>query len=109
MSYNEFCNEQRIQGHANNPKDVPNVPHWVVITGTQIHVPGDDRSRVSPGHGYPATTEYFIKYAYFTNEDAWKKYIANNVLLNTVMFVGKMIPAKATTSVVVTTEFCESV
>jgi hypothetical protein len=36
--------------------DVPTGEHYlVVVFGTEtVHIPGDERSRTSPGHGYPA-------------------------------------------------------
>lgn len=49
--------------------DVPNTEHWAIFTTDGIYVPGDERSRTNPGHGYPARTENFISYeAYLTEE-----------------------------------------
>lgn len=45
--------------------DVPQEEHYAVITGTIIHVPGDERSIQAPGHGYPAHTEHAISYQAF--------------------------------------------
>lgn len=30
---------------------------FVILKPKSIHIPGDERSRTNPGHGYPATTE----------------------------------------------------
>lgn len=48
---------KRVKG----PNDVPNEPHFAVILyGTRsVHIPGDERSRTNPGHGYPAHTDTF--------------------------------------------------
>ena len=32
---------------------------YAVIVERSVYIPGDERSRTNPGHGYPATTEYF--------------------------------------------------
>jgi len=47
----------------------PTAPHWVIMKFTTIHIPGDERSRTNPGHGYPASTENAVGYeAYYTEE-----------------------------------------
>lgn len=48
---------KRVKG----PADVPNEPHFaVIIYGVRsIYIPGDERSRTNPGHGYPGGTERF--------------------------------------------------
>ena len=49
--------------------DLPTEPHWAILKYESFTVPGDERSRTNPGHGYPAHTEYVVKYeAYFTEE-----------------------------------------
>jgi len=43
---------------VSKPADIPTGPHYAVLiysTNTQ-HIPGDERSRRAPGHGYPAHT-----------------------------------------------------
>ena len=47
----------------------PTQPHWVIMLFTQTHVPGDERSRTNPGHGYAAHTTHHADYqAYLTEE-----------------------------------------
>ena len=47
----------------------PTAPHWVIMKFTTIHIPGDERSRTNPGHGYPDSTESAVTYqAYYTEE-----------------------------------------
>jgi hypothetical protein len=50
-----------------NPSSIPTVEHWAIITGGSTYVPGDERSRTNPGHGYPASTEYHLVYEAFLN------------------------------------------
>ncbi len=47
----------------------PSAPHWAILKFSTTHVPGDERSRTNPGHGYPAHTENNVDYqAYYTEE-----------------------------------------
>jgi hypothetical protein len=52
--------------------DIPTAPHWAIIETTSVHIPGDERSRTNPGHGYPASTETFITYRAFTSQAEWE-------------------------------------
>ena len=47
--------------------DIPDREHWVIVKTDGVHIPGDERSRTNPGHGYPERTQNFLSYqAYFT-------------------------------------------
>ena len=47
----------------------PDKPHWVILKFSSTHVPGDERSRSVPGHGYPAHSVPNVSYeAYLTEE-----------------------------------------
>jgi len=49
--------------------DVPDTEHWVIVRTDGVYIPGDERSRTNPGHGYPAETKNFLSYqVYFTQE-----------------------------------------
>ena len=37
----------------------------LIITKASVHIPGDERSRTNPGHGYPAHTEHYDKVEFF--------------------------------------------
>lgn len=52
--------------------DVPQHGHWAIIQTTSVHIPGDERSRTNPGHGYPASTETFITYRAFVSQAEWE-------------------------------------
>ena len=62
--------------YCTKPKDIPTKPHFAIITGGSIHVPGDERSRQYPGHGYPASTEYHVVYAAYDNHEEWATEVA---------------------------------
>jgi hypothetical protein len=47
--------------------DVPDTEHWVIVKTDGVFIPGDERSRTNPGHGYPERTQNFLSYnVYFT-------------------------------------------
>lgn len=56
--------------------DIPKGPHYAIFTTQSIHVPGDERSRTNPGHGYPASTGYFVGYEAFADRMEWEARIA---------------------------------
>jgi hypothetical protein len=54
---------------ATKVTDVPNQIHWVIIKNGQVYVPGDERSKTNPGHGYPAHTEHHLIYEVFLTKE----------------------------------------
>lgn len=58
---------KRVHG----PQDVPVRPHFcVLIYNTQsVYIPGDQRSRDCPGHGYPEHTETYDAFEHWITED----------------------------------------
>ena len=58
---------KRVEG----PEDVPVEKHWAILIfrTESIHVPGDERSRQCPGHGYPAHTRTSKTYEYWAAMD----------------------------------------
>ena len=61
------------------PSDVPEGAHLALIVFGTIHIPGDERSRTNPGHGYPATTETTVSYYVWDLKDReyWEYEIAD--------------------------------
>lgn len=54
-----------------SPDQMPAEEHWAIIifeTET-VHVPGDERSRTAPGHGYPAHTDTHETFKYWAAKD----------------------------------------
>ncbi len=62
-----------------SPSDVPDGHHYAILTfkSESIHIPGDERSRTNPGHGYPAETRTIssIEYTFTHNRDEWVRTI----------------------------------
>lgn len=53
----------------NDPNDIPDVEHWAIIEQSGVYIPGDERSRTNPGHGYPGGTHNFIRYELYLTEE----------------------------------------
>ena len=45
---------------------VPRQEHWVILCNATINIPGDERSRTAPGHGYPAHARSYLEYRAYT-------------------------------------------
>jgi hypothetical protein len=52
--------------------DIPTEPHYAILEKRSISIPGDERSRTHPGHGYPASTEEVWDYIVFKNREEWE-------------------------------------
>lgn len=64
-----------IMHKATKPSDIPSKPHFAIIrfNTTSVHIPGDERSRTNPGHGYPERTETYStnEYYYTFERQTW--------------------------------------
>lgn len=62
-----------------SPYEVPEEPHYAVIVYNQerVTIPGDERSRTNPGHGYPEHTRTFDTFEHWvtTNIDDLGKFL----------------------------------
>ena len=58
--------------------EMPTEPHYAIMEFGSIYIPGDERSRTNPGHGYPGGSEPKIDYIVFKNREAWETYIKLN-------------------------------
>lgn len=47
---------------------IPTEPHYAALVTKSTYIPGDERSRQAPGHGYPAHTQLSIDYIAFESE-----------------------------------------
>lgn len=55
--------------------NMPTQPHYAVIFTDSVTIPGDERSRTNPGHGYPEHTVGTISYRSFLNKYELSAYI----------------------------------
>lgn len=42
---------------------------WAIVENSSVYIPGDERSRTNPGHGYPEHTVTYDSYKEFDNYD----------------------------------------
>jgi hypothetical protein len=52
--------------------DIPNEDHFAIITRGTYYTPADQRSIDYPGHGYPASSEEYVMYTAYKDEEFWK-------------------------------------
>ncbi len=79
--------------------EVPTVMHFAIIVFSSVHIPGDERSRTNPGHGYPAHDEPTLSYEAFMDEYAWIEAIEKHTKNNTKFRAMKVHPVAVTTEV----------
>ena len=84
--------------------EMPTEPHFAVIEYTSVYIPGDERSRTNPGHGYPASTEYHVEYIVFESREAWEIYIKLKGNKRSEITPIHVTPAKVQTTVSVQVE-----
>lgn len=60
---------------AHLPEDVPFGEHFAILQCKSIYIPGDERSRTNPGHGYPASSEDCWEYHVYENRQKWQEAI----------------------------------
>jgi hypothetical protein len=61
--------------YVNSKDDIPDGPHYLILKFSSISIPGDERSRTHPGHGYPARSETVVKAEVYLSEDRLKQEI----------------------------------
>ena len=87
--------------NVERPTQIPDKPHFAIISQGSISVPGDERSRTNPGHGYPASTEYFIRYQAFEDRADWERVVAAMSKAGENFRAISVTPATLTTTVTV--------
>ncbi len=72
----EALGRRRPMRTITKKEDMPQGKHFAILEFSGYQVPGDERSRTNPGHGYPAHT--VRRTSYRATEDAaeWKNEIA---------------------------------
>jgi len=62
--------------YVSDKLDIPQHKHFAAIIFSSIFIPGDERSRTNPGHGYPERYDTKIEYIVFADEDDMGKWVA---------------------------------
>lgn len=52
--------------YVHTAEEVPTVEHWAIIEGASYRTP--EEGVWAPGHGYPASTEYYVTYTAYTDK-----------------------------------------
>lgn len=61
---------------VSNQERMPVQDHFAILRYRRITIPGDERSRTHPGHGYPESVEAVVEYdAYFVRAE-WEAEVA---------------------------------
>ena len=67
--------------YVSHVRDIPTRECWVIVKDISIGVPGDERSRQAPGHGYPEHTDHYAQvYEVFDTEAEFKDALARSVV-----------------------------
>lgn len=75
--------------------DIPHSQHYAIFSIRSIYIPGDERSRTCPGHGYPAENVNVVNYKIVTSENELKQELSYIKDLSTVR-VAKISPLTIT-------------
>lgn len=92
---------------VSNKDQMPKVEHWAIFKFSKIHIPGDERSRTHPGHGYPASDEPVVEYYAYLNKADWEedvKKLAGLAFPTEQFMAAKVNPAEVKTTFTVTVE-----
>ena len=54
---------------------IPQQQHYAALVFGTITIPGDERSRTNPGHGYPESTKETIEYVSFPSKEAMMNWV----------------------------------
>ena len=57
---------------AKTINDIPDGDVFLILKPTSVHVPGDERSRTNPGHGYPAETIHSWNIWVYDGYEEWR-------------------------------------
>lgn len=52
---------------------------YAIVEFSSVYIPGDERSRTNPGHGYPGRSEAVSHFIVFKNKDAWEREIQHRM------------------------------
>lgn len=77
--------------------DIPKTEHFAVVYADTIYIPGDERSRTNPGHGYPESYETRHVYKPFKDQAELEAWISRHRNEQYVVLMSK--PLKVDTKV----------
>jgi hypothetical protein len=90
--------------YVHKKEHAPKVEHWAIFKFSTINIPGDERSRQAPGHGYPAHDEPVVNYEAYLDQAEWVAEVSrleSLVFGDKNFFAVKIIPATITHKVTI--------
>jgi len=81
------------------PQEIGDEPIYLILKPRSTYIPGDERSRTNPGHGYPAGTEHSWDIEIYTYRAEWEAEIKRATASRTAFKAGLFTPAKVVTEV----------
>jgi hypothetical protein len=60
---------------CHSAKDIPGAEHWAIVYSETTWIPGDERSKTNPGHGYPEHDERKVVYVAFMDRADWERQV----------------------------------
>ena len=76
---------------------IPETKHWAIFKHVTTYIPGDERSRTHPGHGYPEHTVESLDYEHFSDHDALERRVKQLVERKERFTVAEVQPLKVET------------
>lgn len=56
--------------------EIPDGEHYIALQNQNIYIPGDERSRTNPGHGYSASTQSYLTFRLFDDKAECENWVA---------------------------------
>jgi hypothetical protein len=72
-------NKMYADKYVSQACDLPTGKHYAILVSEGIYIPGDERSRQAPGHGYPAHTQPYLRYEVYETEEKLKQAIQSHI------------------------------
>lgn len=61
--------------YISEKRSMRQTPHYAALVFSSIHIPGDERSRTNPGHGYPAEDKGVVEYIAFHSREEMERWV----------------------------------